>query len=356
MKKVVVLALFFWACIVQGVAQIAHLVSNNQAIGPGEPAMIEFWYGQPGSVEPIDFTIWDKTTNSFIHEYDVTEIPYLFQVFPEQTTSYKLTYARNRYGEISLSEEEITIYVIESNNIVYFNPQDVCNNSDEIDLMTWFSSNIVPESVWFEGDGVVNTHFFRPTAVSSGSHAITAHAVINGHDKPVTSWFVVFDIPEVDIYGIPHEEIYISTEPFVLIGVPTGGIFYQDPEDLGLNGNTFNPAIAGPGNHCVYYKYTTGNDCQETVQKIIHVSYGNVVVEQINMQPFVYPNPTTGILNISPDELNNVNRIEIYSIVGLKIGIFEKSDQINLSGWPAGTYILSLDVENKKIRIPIVKY
>lgn len=59
----------------------------------------------------------------------------------------------------------------------------------------------------------------------------------------------------------------------------------------------------------------------------------------------IYPNPTTGKLNLNvPD---NVNKVVITSLVGAKVGEMElKSKQIDISSYPSGMYIITIFDEN----------
>jgi len=358
-KKVLFLMMtLYWA---SSMAQKAYLVSNNSQIPTGGLATIEFWIeGSIGTVDSIDFVVKDRTTGANIIIQGVLTIPHLFTVQPEQTTTYQLIYARNRYGEIDidLDRDEVTIYVETNGVIVSFYPPDVCPDEEDVELMRYFSSNVVGQT-WFEGPGVTTDSLhFRPSEVSQGAHYLTSHHVYGNVDYPTTSLLVVYEVPEVEIHGVPNI-VYDNTEPFILIGVPSGGQFFQDSWDHGLVGmNTFNPLVAGPGDHYVYYKYTTENGCQKTDKRLISVShYGTGLGENgENTFFYVYPNPTNWNLKISvPDDVN-VDKIEVYNMMGSRIRVFGSQDQLDVQDLPAQTYIVILDLEQERIRIPFVKY
>jgi len=68
----------------------------------------------------------------------------------------------------------------------------------------------------------------------------------------------------------------------------------------------------------------------------------------------VYPNPTNGILNIKTD--SNVENVNVTSIVGQKINVQYKNNQINMNGIASGVYIVELTLENgQKISKKIIK-
>lgn len=61
-----------------------------------------------------------------------------------------------------------------------------------------------------------------------------------------------------------------------------------------------------------------------------------------------YPNPTTGVLNLSANK--NIESVSIFSLLGQKImttKIAAASSDINLSGLSSGTYIMEVTVEGK---------
>ncbi|MCR4964024.1 MAG: T9SS type A sorting domain-containing protein [Bacteroidales bacterium] len=51
----------------------------------------------------------------------------------------------------------------------------------------------------------------------------------------------------------------------------------------------------------------------------------------------VYPNPTTGKLTISADV---VNRVEVYSQIGVLVAVYTEERVIDLSNLPTGVYVL----------------
>ena len=65
------------------------------------------------------------------------------------------------------------------------------------------------------------------------------------------------------------ENTYCSTAaPVILTGNPSGGIF----SGPGISGNSFDPALAGAGNHTITYTYTNGNGCISSASSQVQVS------------------------------------------------------------------------------------
>ena len=60
----------------------------------------------------------------------------------------------------------------------------------------------------------------------------------------------------------------------------------------------------------------------------------------------VYPNPTSGILNINLEE--EIERIDIYSLLGRKVGT-STSTQMDVSNLTAGVYLLTIETKDGKV-------
>ena len=80
----------------------------------------------------------------------------------------------------------------------------------------------------------------------------------------------------------------------------------------------------------------------------VNVYRGTVRVDenQVNNEIRIYPNPTTGNLNIN--SVNEINSVNIYSIYGALIDIVElnsKTGAINIENYSAGTYLIQLNTD-----------
>lgn len=68
----------------------------------------------------------------------------------------------------------------------------------------------------------------------------------------------------------------------------------------------------------------------------------------------IYPNPTNSILNIKTD--SNIENINVSTIIGQKMNVLFKNNQINMSGLPNGIYILEMQFKNgQKISKKVIK-
>ncbi len=77
----------------------------------------------------------------------------------------------------------------------------------------------------------------------------------------------VNQLTAVSFGGLANE--YCSNViPVTLTGTPAGGIF----SGPGISGNSFDPGMAGLGNHTINYTYTNGNGCSNTASSQVLVS------------------------------------------------------------------------------------
>jgi hypothetical protein len=55
----------------------------------------------------------------------------------------------------------------------------------------------------------------------------------------------------------------------------------------------------------------------------------------------IYPNPTSGILNIQTDNISEFN-IEIFDLIGKKVGQFSNQNQLDISNYKSGIYLIKI--------------
>lgn len=119
----------------------------------------------------------------------------------------------------------------------------------------------------FSGNGI-NGYEFSPSGLNPGIYELSySYTDNNGCSATATSSTVVYPLPEVSIVGLDAE--YFSDDAAdPIYGLPSGGSLYG----AGTNGNWFDPTIAGPGVHVIYYQFTDTNFCTVTVQQITQVT------------------------------------------------------------------------------------
>ncbi len=138
---------------------------------------------------------------------------------------------------------------------------DYCAN-DGIVTMTG-----VPAGGVFSGNAV-SANTFDPSNAGVGTHSISyAYTDGNGCSNSTSQITTVHALPTLSINGL--SAVYCENDPAVtLSGTPAGGIF----SGTGITGNQFDPAVAGAGAHTVYYTYTDGMGCTNTISQLTVVN------------------------------------------------------------------------------------
>ncbi len=340
MKKLILLLIVGWMSMTASHAQLtAGFYGGNQTINPGGSATIEFRFNGEG---PVDFSYFDGMY--YHHEYGIANSPCYFTVSPSFTTTYELCVVKNRFGNgIILDDHRFVTVTVNTGGTpehvqMTFSPPSVCKNADPVNLESCVLANVSGQ-MWFEGAGVVNNVFY-PHLAGAGSHLLEAFLLYNGQTYSAHRNISVYEVPQVSLW-IPEEVSEISS-PFVLSGGRPSGGYYRG--DGVVNGNTFDPAVAGVGWHTIYYIYTTQYGCQEVAENKIYVRLSGVGVEENDEESdfAIYPNPTSGILNLSKP-----CTVEVFSAVGFVKKIDAMVESVDISELPCGVFSLRLfDGEN----------
>ena len=130
----------------------------------------------------------------------------------------------------------------------------------------------LPVDGTYSGAGITNG-VFTPATAGPGSHVITYTYTENGCTNATTQNIVVESLPIISINAVPN--LCASSEPVAFVVSPQGGVF----TGTGVVGNTFDPALAGPGTWEVTYTYTepTGAGCSNIISVLITV-YQNTAI------------------------------------------------------------------------------
>ncbi|RMG89100.1 MAG: hypothetical protein D6706_21945, partial [Chloroflexi bacterium] len=167
---------------------------------------------------------------------------------PSVTTTYTLT-ATNIYGCHDTAEVTVTVWDkpvvgISGLSAAYclYDPADILSGT--------------PSGGVFSG-AVVQGNMFDPSVAGSGTHAVYySYTDSNGCTAVDTAITEVHALPEPVISGLAVSYC-IDASAVVLTGTPSGGVF----SGAVVQGNVFDPSVAGSGTHAVYYSYTDSNGC-----------------------------------------------------------------------------------------------
>lgn len=126
------------------------------------------------------------------------------------------------------------------------------------------------------GNGVSRNRF-NPSAAGVGVHIIK-YTITNGSGCTATDQTTITVVPMPDATINPIPNLCILDSTIILSAHDTGGVWSGG----GVVGNTFNPSIAGIGNHTITYSITDSNGCTDSDQKTVLVNaYPNATINPI---------------------------------------------------------------------------
>ena len=150
------------------------------------------------------------------------------------------------------------------------------------------------------------------------------------------------------------DTVCVNLTSFALTGgSPTGGSYSGTGVSLG----NFNPASASLGNNVITYSYTDANGCSASTTGTIYVDpcAGIATYSQDGLIN-VYPNPTTGILNV--ETTMDENMITIVDVLGNVVYSTKSTSvktAIDMSSFANGIYFLKVENEKNVTTIRIVR-
>ena len=142
-------------------------------------------------------------------------------------------------------------------------------------------------------------------------------------------------------------------------GSPLGGIY----SGSGISSGQFNPAIAGVGTHTIIYSYSDSNACSASNSQTAYVDLcTGITNEIIKNEILLFPNPTTGIVNIMLWGGNSTIQLTVTNLLGeIKIrteipeNLNQSSYTLNLSQLPSGVYFIELFDKNQSSKLKVIK-
>lgn len=131
-----------------------------------------------------------------------------------------------------------------------------------------------PMGGMYTGSGI-NADQFDPTVAGVGSTQINyVFTDANGCTNTDSTSITVYPLPEVSLSVI--EALCLDASPVQVTGSPSGGTYMGS----GINGDQFDPFVAGAGSHQIDYSFTDLNGCSETAS-------GNIMVNALPPKPSV---------------------------------------------------------------------
>ncbi|NUM51551.1 MAG: PKD domain-containing protein [Flavobacteriales bacterium] len=253
---------------------------------------------------------------------------------------------------------------------------NACVNSDStqiaVNVLPTVTASVVPNDtvceadiITLNGNGAL-TYIWNNGVVDGVPFAIsntTTYTVIGTNSNGCEN----FDQITITVNPLPtvtfsmQDTVCVNNGTVTLItGTPNGGV-YSGP---GVNGNIFDPQLAGIGTHVVTYSYTDGNGCSNHADFIVVVDECLGITNDNPLKSIsIFPNPTKGEIRINVPLGVTKMKIDIIDIQGKKV---YKEDNINIHYGQAmmniehlsnGVYQVNLTTDNftHSIKIAIQK-
>ncbi len=126
-------------------------------------------------------------------------------------------------------------------------------------------------------------------------------------------------------------------------GLPEGGVYSGEFVDNGV----FYPAVAGVGDHVIYYTYTNSDGCETMAEELLTVDACIGINENADNGIKIYPNPATNIVNLTSED--NLIGVHVFNYIGqtlLEMKVSGNACQLNTSDFTSGIYSVRVETED----------
>ncbi|RVT75736.1 HYR domain-containing protein [Flavobacterium sufflavum] len=245
----------------------------------------------PYITAPTEFH-YTRTANNGLCFYDVEGGEFDLAATDNcQLISFFYSMVNNNAGLSSTGESLSGISLAEGINIIDWTATDINGNSStvsfEVEVLEGDITVAASDSEICNGESSqltvsgATSYFWTPSeSLSSGTGAtviatptqtttymVTGTGIIAGCSVSKEITITVNPIPVVSLGA--YSPVCINATPFSLSGgLPLGGVYSGN----GVSSGSFNPSVAGLGNHVVTYTYTDSNGCSNSATTSIQVN------------------------------------------------------------------------------------
>lgn len=260
--------------------------------------------------------------------------------------SVTLTLTPTGTGVCPFTTGQITITFIPSPTVSAGSDQSVCFGT----MITLSGSGAISYS--WDGGVADGTPF--PSPVGTVVYTVTGTAANSCTNTDMVS-VTTNPLPSVS-FSLATDTVCDNASSFALSGgLPTGGVY----SGTGVTAGNFNPVTSGAGSFSITYTYTDINSCQASMAQNIVVEVCTSVGSTSNdMITKMFPNPTTGVLNIEVNNRNKNYELYLTDVTGrelYKTTSDKKSFALNMEEYSNGVYFIRLVSEGLTINKRIVK-
>jgi hypothetical protein len=240
--------------------------------------------------------------------------------------SYSVTVSQNGCSSTSIATI-VTVNPIPNPSLSNIN--DVCENSSAFNL-----TQGTPSGGVYTVNGVVATNF-TPSSSNVGTNTVVYTLTQNGCSGTETTTFDVNPTPVVSISSISN---ICDTAAAITLnqGTPSGGTYLGN----GVTGAQFTPNQSLIGQNTITYSVTQ-NGCVGSASTILTVeNCSGAGLEENNIVFNIFPNPTTGIIQISGLLSSEINQILVFDKNGKVVFEAKNTNQLDLRTLSNGNYQL----------------
>lgn len=217
--------------------------------------------------DPVDLEAVASGGDSFVYNWSTGQTGANITVSPSASDMYYVTVTNNFGCDVV---DNIHVDVYDMPNLDFYPDSDICEGSNYINLMDSVSLSFGSlSSVWFSGPFITG-NLLDVSLMSPGStYEYVAHYSEYGCDVTDTAYITLRELPDVQFEWTGGDLCDNGVPVSLTQGTPIGGVYSGN----GVSGNTFDPVIAGSGNHLITYTYTNSYGCVESDQDTITVQY-----------------------------------------------------------------------------------
>ncbi len=285
--------------------------------------------------QPTNYMNWTSGSN---------QLSLAFSTPGNYTISQRI---RNACGE---DVETNSILITSNSNIVDAGvDQSLCIGSSPVLL------NGIPSGGIWSGSPLVNSEgVFSPNTV--GSYSLVYSIGVGS--------CLVSDEQNIQVIAIPNvafaleDTLFCTSDAVITLtsGTPPGGVYFGS----GVNGNQFDPSLTFVGESTIGYSYTDFNGCSNLVNENIAVEICAFIANSDKSKSFhLYPNPSSGIVNIQLQEGCSFAEMSLFSLDGQLIiqkQLNASSQSFDFSVLSSGVYFIRLQNKEEIISLPWYKF
>lgn len=195
----------------------------------------------------------------------------------------------------------------------------------------------------YEGDGcAMSASYINDVGALNPDNFLITPALIIPSQGAKVSWYVASQDGD---YAAEYYDVMVSTTPDNLNSFTT--IFSETLESDEWEMRTANiPSNFNGQNVYVAFRHHDVTDMFWMKIDNLNVTVG-VGVEDHESNAVIFPNPANNVLNINAN--SNINRVEVYNMMGQMVGMYEANDvntQINTTAFANGVYTVKIETEN----------